>query len=327
MNISLLWCKLNFRPQEIWWKPAAAWSSNNLQDYLIIVRVKKKKAKLSFLSHLFFPPVSSRCDARAAVWRNPVCLQRGRFSRQPPTLLQLQLCLDRPAAGHWLRQLPVSTPTHTGVYLCKRRRTKIENKWKQMEDHAGRDLESCQAFSQDSFSKPENNIWWCLAACCSKRTDWGWLTSIRTSWGKLQMFNHHPARKKKKLAGQLNCWSFKYGRSFLKTSSLNSLWRKTQLGCCNDGRLIRTGQHFLYKRRVMKGTQGCFLLLFGFDGKTLIKHTPRTQRKPCPVTSWLHRQWCVWLARVEFDRHNVCSFTFQVFFGWGLLFPNFNIFS
>lgn len=130
-----------------------------LQDYLIILWVKKKKkVNLSFLSHLFYPPVSSRCDARAAVWRNPVCLQRGRFSRQPPTLLQLQLCLDRPTAGHWLRQLPVSTPTHTAVYLCKRRTTEI---------------------------------------------DWGWLTSIMTSWDKLQMFNHHPARKKTRKAAEL----------------------------------------------------------------------------------------------------------------------------
>lgn len=202
----LMWCKLTFRPQEIWWKPAAALSLRTTSAGLFSNSMSQKKNdKLFFLSHLFYPPVSSRCDARAAVWRNPVCLQRGSFSRQPPTLFQLQLCLDRPAAGHWLRQLPVSTPTHTGVYLCKRRTTERE-KIKQMADHAGRDLESCQVFSQDSY-KPENNIWWCLAASWSKRTDWGWLTSIMTSWGKLQMFNQHPARKK--LAGQLNCWAFK----------------------------------------------------------------------------------------------------------------------
>ena len=45
-------------------------------------------------------------------------MQRGRLPRQPPALLQLQLRLDRPAARHWLRQLPVS-PVRLSVSVCE----------------------------------------------------------------------------------------------------------------------------------------------------------------------------------------------------------------
>lgn len=54
-----------------------------------------------------FSPGSFRCDARAAVWRDPVCLQRGCLPRQSPALLHLQLRVDCSATGHRLRQLPV----------------------------------------------------------------------------------------------------------------------------------------------------------------------------------------------------------------------------
>lgn len=57
-----------------------------------------------------------RCDARAAVWRNPVCLQCGCFTRQSPAILQLQFCLDCPTAWHRLCELPVSTFTYMRVY-------------------------------------------------------------------------------------------------------------------------------------------------------------------------------------------------------------------
>lgn len=53
---------------------------------------------------------SFRCDARATVQWNPVCLQHGCLPRQSPALLRLQLRVDRSAAGHRLRQLPVSCP-------------------------------------------------------------------------------------------------------------------------------------------------------------------------------------------------------------------------
>lgn len=53
---------------------------------------------------------SFRCDARATVQWNPVRLQRGCLPRQSPALLHLQLRVDRSAAGHRLRQLPVSCP-------------------------------------------------------------------------------------------------------------------------------------------------------------------------------------------------------------------------
>lgn len=55
----------------------------------------------------FSSPASFRCDARATVWRDPVCLQRGCLPRQSPALLHLQLRVDCSATGHRLRQLPV----------------------------------------------------------------------------------------------------------------------------------------------------------------------------------------------------------------------------
>lgn len=55
-------------------------------------------------------PGSFRCDARATVRRDPVCLQRGCLPRQSPALLRLQLRVDRPATWYRLRQLPVSSP-------------------------------------------------------------------------------------------------------------------------------------------------------------------------------------------------------------------------
>lgn len=70
----------------------------------------------SCLTHLFSAVVQSRCNARATIWWNPVCMQRGGLTCQSPALLQLQLCLDRPTAWYRLRQLPVSTSTH----ICKR---------------------------------------------------------------------------------------------------------------------------------------------------------------------------------------------------------------
>ena len=77
--------------------------------------ISNKLTPPNFLSLLFGRILLSRCDARATVWWNSVCLQCCRVPRQPPALHQLQLRLDRPPARHRLRQLPVS---HVRVCVC-----------------------------------------------------------------------------------------------------------------------------------------------------------------------------------------------------------------
>lgn len=56
-SISLLWCKLTFRPQEIWWKPAAAWSSRTTSAGLFNNSISHKKWQIVFSVSL----ISSSC--------------------------------------------------------------------------------------------------------------------------------------------------------------------------------------------------------------------------------------------------------------------------
>lgn len=160
--------------------------------------------------------VPSRCDARAAVRRNPVCLQRGGLARQPPAVLHFQLRLDRPAPGHRLRQLPVSA--RTTQHSAAR-----ESVWKRGVANTNSKLRDWETLTAASSSAKTEMI----SAGELKSPVW---RLINWNHGRLrqnlQMFNCRPARNPAQLLGLKSC----RGKKKKKKPVIRILQRRNRQG-------------------------------------------------------------------------------------------------
>lgn len=89
-----------------------------------------------------------------------------------------------------------------------------------------------------------------------------------------------PEEKKRQLREGLNCDK---NRRLLQACKQ----RRPQPECCNVGSFVIAGQHFLVKSRAKRSNQKVFSLLVCSSAHRV--STPRTNRKPRPVTGSLNR--------------------------------------